>query len=109
LDISTVPVGRAKHVVIEQYSYDGIQGRKDSDSWVRIPSEFRALSRSVFIIMPEGRPFKSFELIQFPKGKPGLAKIIRPYVIYHTEGNTRLGFSQMGGQEGYEEIFRWQW
>jgi len=91
------------------YYYDGIQGRKDRDSWVSISNEYRALSRSLFIIMPAQYPFKSFELIQFPDGKPGLARTIQPYVIYQSKDKTRIGFSQIGDKQGYMEILRWKW
>lgn len=105
-DLSSVPEGRDFEIGFE-VTEPGLQGRKGADERLSFPILAPTDVATMWVFLPEGRPFRSYQLIGYDPEIPTVVDSIEPTYDFELADGTLLGWMLVAPQSNYTYECRW--
>jgi hypothetical protein len=106
-DFNKMPVGETVDLVTEVVAREGIEMDADGEQGVTFVVEAPTASASFWLLLPEGRTYRSFDLLRFPRNQPEQVESIEPMHRLVASTQSMIGFSLLAVQPGYRYECRW--
>ena len=106
-DFQRIPLGQSVDIVYEHLS-PGLFLKVGLDS-TSLAFDIRAetIELSRWVMLPEGKQFRSFELIRYPTGNPQAVTPIEPISQFGSDDSSILAFKLLALQPGYTYELTW--
>jgi hypothetical protein len=107
-DFRKVPAGESVDIIYEHSSPPGSflrEGIESATLTFEVEAETIELSR--WLLLPEGREYRTFQLIRYPTGRPGALESVEPVTRFLAEDFTILAFKLLALQAGYTYELTW--
>jgi hypothetical protein len=109
VDFQKVPAGDPVDIIYE-HSSPGLFLRNGADSTTltfEVEAETVELTR--WLLLPQGREYRSFQLIRYQTGKPDTAESVKVVTEYLAEDYTILAFKLLALKAGYTYELTWSY
>jgi predicted acylesterase/phospholipase RssA len=107
VDFAKVPQGESVDVVYEHLSRGRFLGVGVGAASLAFPIEANTIEQSWWVLMPQGREYRTFQLIRYPTGKPTSPEIVKPVTEFRSNDFKILAFKLLGLKEGYTYELTW--
>jgi hypothetical protein len=107
-DLSSVPEGQDFDIAFEVTDV-GLQGRFDDESRLLFPVITATDVATMWVFLPEGRPYRSFKLIAYDSKAPVNVESIEPTYDFRMADGSLLGWMLVAPREGNTYECRWIW
>lgn len=106
-DFQKVPVGAAVDIMYEHIS-PGLFVREDAGSaTLAFDVEAETIELSRWLLLPQGRTYRSYQLIRYKTGKPGTVENVQIVTKYLADDSTILAFKLLSLDAGYTYELTW--
>jgi hypothetical protein len=107
VDFLKVPPGDAVDIVYEHISPGLFVREGAGSSTLAFDVEADTVELSRRLLLPQDRVFRSFQLIRYETGKPGVSENVNVVTRYLADDNTILAFKLLSLEPGYTYEITW--
>jgi hypothetical protein len=102
-----VPVGEAVDIVYEHLSPGLFLKSGIESTTLSFDVEAETIELSRWLLMPQGREYRSFEIIRYPTGNPKAVESVKPVTEFRAKDLTILAFKLLALHAGYTYELTW--
>lgn len=106
-DFRKVPPGDAVDIVYEHTSPGRFLKSGIDSTTLSFEVEAETVELSRWLLLPEGRQYRDFQLIRYPTGKPEASENVQVVTRYVAEDHTILAFKLLALKAGYTYEVTW--
>jgi len=109
VDFQKVPLGDSVDIMYE-HSSPGLfltTGLESTTLSFDVEAETIELTR--WLLLPQGRRYRSFSMVRYPKGNPRAVESVRPVSEFRSSDYTILAFKLLALDEGYTYELTWNY
>ena len=106
-DFARVPVGDAVDIVYEHISPGKFLRSGIGSTSLAFEIEVKTIELTRWILLPEGREYRSFQIIRYETGKRDVAESVKVITEYLAEDKTILAFKLLALDPGYTYELTW--
>jgi predicted acylesterase/phospholipase RssA len=106
-DFKKVPAGDFVDIVYEQFSPGRFLGEGAGSNTLAFDVEAETVELTRWLLMPEGKEYRNFQLIRYKMGKPETTEKVRVATEYLAEDYTILAFKLLSLKAGYTYELTW--
>jgi predicted acylesterase/phospholipase RssA len=107
VDFQRIPAGEIVDLIYEHYSPGLFLQRGESSSTLSFYSDADTAEVTRWILMPQGRDYRSFRIVRYEKGKPGTAETVKGFTEYLADDSTILAYKLVSAKGGYAYEITW--
>jgi predicted acylesterase/phospholipase RssA len=102
-----VPAGEFVEVLYEHLSPGDFLKQNDGSTTLTFETQAETAELTRWLLMPQGREYKSFGVVRYEKGKPEKAEAVQLVTEYLAEDYTILAFKLLSLKRGYIYELTW--
>jgi hypothetical protein len=106
-DFQKVPTDAAMDVVVEYSSRDAVQRESETGHTLSFAVQAETAEKILWLLMPEGKEYRSWSLIRYETGKPDTVETVKPVTEYLASDYTILAFKLLALKPGFTYEVRW--
>ncbi len=106
-DFSKIPPGETVDLLAELMAREGIQATDVHAQSVTFTVEQPSAVFSIWMLLPEGRAYRSFDLIRYKVDEPCSVETVEPTHRFTSEDQTMIAFGLLAVKPGYTYECRW--
>jgi predicted acylesterase/phospholipase RssA len=106
-DFQKVPAGDAVDVIYEHFSPGLFVREGVGSSTLTFDVEADTVELTRWLLLPEGKEYRNYQLIRYETGKPAVAENVKVVTQYLAEDNTVLAFKLLSLKAGYTYEITW--
>jgi hypothetical protein len=106
-DFQKVPAGEAMDIFVEYSSRDAIKKQSETGHALSFAVQAETAEKILWLLMPEGKEYRSWSLIRYETGKPGTVEAVKPVTEYLAQDYTILAFKLLALKPGFTYEVRW--
>jgi predicted acylesterase/phospholipase RssA len=106
-NLQRLPPGDSAEIIYEHLSPGTFVVEGMSSNTLSFSVEAETIELTRWLLMPEGREYKSFQLIRYPVGKPDTPESVRLATEYLGEDRAILAFKLLALEAGYTYELTW--
>jgi predicted acylesterase/phospholipase RssA len=106
-DFQSVPIGEYVDLVYEHYSPALFLRRGENSTSLAIPIYADTAEVTRWFLLPEGKEYKSFRILQYETGKPQTAEVARVVTQYLATDSSILAYKMLSAKTGYTYDVTW--
>jgi predicted acylesterase/phospholipase RssA len=108
VDFQKVPAGEMVDLIYEHYSPPGMfLEHGDASTTIAFRHEVDAAEVTRWILMPQGRDYKSFRITRYQPGRPGSAEAVKGFTEYLADDSSIIAYKLVGVKGGYNYDITW--
>jgi predicted acylesterase/phospholipase RssA len=107
IDLSKAPNGQVVDVFYEQCSPGAFLQHGENSSTVGFRSEADASEVTCWFLLPTGKEYRSYRILRYEMGKPGIAEIVRGLADYMPDDRSVIAFKLAAVKAGYTFEVTW--
>ena len=106
-DFQKVPPDAAMDVFVEYSSRDAVQRESETGHTLSFAVQAETAEKILWLLMPEGKEYRSWSLIRYETGKPDTVETVKPVTEYLAQNYTILAFKLLALKPGFTYEVRW--
>ena len=106
-DFLKVPPGDSVDIIYEHLSPGLFVREGPGSSTLAFDVEAETVELSRWLLLPEGREYRTFQLIRYQTGKPEVTENVKIVTEYLADDNTILAFKLLSLEAGYTYEITW--
>jgi predicted acylesterase/phospholipase RssA len=106
-DFQKVPAGEAVDIIYEHFSPGLFVREGVGSSTLTFEVEADTVELTRWLLLPEGREHRNYQLIRYETGKPAVAENVKVVTQYLADDNTVLAFKLLSLKAGYTYEITW--
>ena len=106
-DFQKVPAGESMDVFVEYSSRDAFQKQIETGHALSFVVQAQTAEKILWLLMPEGKEYRSWGLIRDETGKPEAVEAVQPVTEYLAQDYTILAFKLLALKPGFTYEVRW--
>jgi hypothetical protein len=107
VDFGKVPAGESVELLEEHLSPADFLQHNEGSTTLTFEIQVQTAELTRWILMPEGREYRSFSLVRYERGKPEKAEAVKFVTEYLAEDYTILAFKLLSLKPGYTYELSW--
>jgi hypothetical protein len=107
-DLSGLPIGEDVDVGFEA-SEIGVQGRSESNNRLQFQIVAPTDVATMWVLLPEDRPYRDFELFEYDPGSPVVVDAIEPTYTFELADGSLFGWMLVAPKDQTTYECRWTW
>jgi predicted acylesterase/phospholipase RssA len=108
-DFQLVPAGDMVDLLVETHFPGGDLDRGESHSALAIPVHINTAELTSWILMPQGKDYRSWGIIRYKTGKPENVEPVKVVTEYLAQDYAILAFKLLSLEAGYTYEVRWDY
>jgi predicted acylesterase/phospholipase RssA len=109
LDLSRVPARTPIDLQIEAFLHDRLLPDDETDPQASARVEVATGMLSMWLLLPEDRPFDRFRLLEIDPDSPGVSRAISPSEGINDAGGTIIYWTLLKPEPGWQYECHWNW
>jgi hypothetical protein len=106
-DFQKVPAGVSVDVLVEYSAHDAFQKEIETGHVLSFVVQAQTAEKGLWLLMPEGKEYRSWDLIRYEAGKPEAVEAVQPVTEYLAQDYTILAFKLLALKPGFTYEVRW--
>jgi predicted acylesterase/phospholipase RssA len=106
-DFSKVPGGDTADIIYEHLSPGKFLRDGIGSTTLAFDIETETVELTRWLLLPEGREYRSFKMVRYKTGKPDVAENVKPVTEYLADDYTILAFKLLALKAGYTYELTW--
>jgi hypothetical protein len=102
-----VPAGDAVDLIYEHLSPGEFLRHGGASTTLAFEVEAETIELNRWLLLPEGKAYRNFQLIRYETAKPGAAENVKIVTEYLAEDSTILAFKLLSLKAGYTYEITW--